>query len=625
MLPPLLESQSSEIPAHGPTLISKSEIQFAVWAPVSKSMSIRFERKNDAEVLKMKLLDRGYFTLTSAESEGTNYSFLLNGRTARPDPASRLQSKGVHGPSTVTYPSNFEWHDRSWKGLPLSEIIIYEIHVGTFTRRGKFESIIPFLDYIRDLGVTALEVMPVAQFPGDRNWGYDGVDLFAPQNSYGSPRDLKKLVDSCHSKGLCVILDVVYNHLGPEGNYLPEFGPYFSYKYRTPWGPAINYDESGSDEVRRFVVQNALYWLEEFHFDGLRLDAVDKIFDYSPRHILLEIKENVQRLAEVQQRQIHIIAESDYNDPKILRAKEVGGYLMDTQWSDDFHHSVHSFLTGERFRYYGDFGQIEDIAKSMSSAFVYDGKYSEFRGKTFGAPTGDLGGEKFVFCIQNHDQVGNHSGSLRLSSLVSFEKLKLSVALLLFSQCTPMLFMGEEYAEKAPFYFFASHSEKELVEAVRAGRKKEHPPHQSEDFVDPFAETTFRKSKLDQSLRSKGMHKVILEYYRDAIKLRSSSAPLKNLERDSQNIELFKDKNLIVSTRRFAKEEMKCYFNLGTDSTSIENPEDNKRFKKVFDSTTYLMANIRDKKIGNRESSGNNVNLSPLSTTVYSARVSNAS
>lgn len=573
---------------------------------------------NSKSRYEMKVLEKGYFEFSCKITSGANYSFILDGKKHRPDPASRYQPDGVHGPSRLGSSSPFSWHDETWKGIPKSDLVIYEMHIGTFSESGTFESTIEYLGYLRGLGVTAIEIMPVAQFPGQRNWGYDGVDLFAPQNSYGGPTGLKKLVDACHQNQLSVILDVVYNHVGPEGNYLSDFGPYFSFKYKTPWGPAVNYDESGSDEVRKFVVQNACYWIEEFHIDGLRLDAVDKIFDSSPKNILSEIKESVRSVAETLGRDVHVIAESDFNDPKILRPQETGGYSVDAQWSDDFHHSVHSFLTGERFGYYSDFGNLEDIKKSLSDGFVYDGKYSKFREKTFGAPTDGLDGLKFVYFIQNHDQVGNRPDGSRLSSLLGFEKLKLAVALLIFSQSIPLLFMGEEYGEKAPFHYFVSHSEKELVKAVREGRRKEHQHFaMKREFVDPQSEAAFLTSKLNQASRTKGTQKLIFDYYTDIIHLRKSLDVLRNFRRESQQIILLEEKSTIIMNRSFASEEAKCVFVLGNKPIEIEALIPADKFKKIFDSSAYRY-NSKSKAVP-KKSEGwcDQMNLQPFSATVF--------
>jgi len=570
------------------------------------------------EQLNMKSIEKGFHSAAVEAPKGLEYMFVIDGKKKRPDPASRFQPNGVHGHSAIVLPETFEWHDRNWRGTPRNVLILYELHVGTFTSEGTFGAILSHLDYFKELGITAIELMPVGQFPGTRNWGYDGVDLFAPQNSYGGPVELKRLVDGCHQKELSLFLDVVYNHVGPEGNYFADYGPFFSEKYTTPWGPAINYDGAGSDEVRKFVVQNAVYWINEFHLDGLRLDAVDKIFDFSPRNILLEIEENVHQAAEVHGREVHVIAESDLNDPKLILPKKVGGYSLDAQWSDDFHHAVHAYLTGERFHYFADFGEIDDIAKALSSSFVYDGQYSAFRDKMHGSTAGDLGGEKFVFCLQNHDQVGNHPDGSRLSLLLNFDKLKVAVGLLILSQSIPLLFMGEEYRDNASFHYFVSHSKEELVKVVREGRKKDHQYLSSErEYLDPQAESTFLRSKLNHSLRSKESNIVTFEYYRDLIRLRKELLPLRILQRTSQEIILIKERRSIIMNRSFGEDLVRCYFVLSENPEEFEDPS-RERLKLVFDSTNYEGRSIplKSQRIS-REASKNQITLPPMSVTVF--------
>ncbi len=464
----------------------------------------------------------GYFYVeVPGDLSGAKYVYVLDGVKERPDPASRFQPEGVHGPSAVVDPGAHSWKDHEWKGLALRDMIFYEVHVGTFSPEGTFQAIIDKIPYLQRLGITCLEIMPVAQFPGGKNWGYDGVGLYAVQNSYGGPDALKKLIDACHLGGIAVCLDVVYNHLGPEGNYLHDFGPYFTPKYHTPWGDAINYDDRLSDPVRRFVIENALFWIREYHVDALRLDAVHGIFDFSATHILRELNEAVQALADDSGRAVHVIAESDLNDSRIIRPEPQGGHGLSAQWSDDFHHAVHSVLTGERQGYYEDFGKIGDIAKAVEDGFVYDGIYSTFRGRRHGNPVRDLDREKLVVCVQNHDQVGNRASGDRLSTLVDFEQQKLAALLLLLSPATPLLFMGQEYGERTPFHYFIDHSDPDLVRAVREGRKREFAHFGWTEIPDPAAEKTFLDSKLrwDFPEGSPGSRLWIL--YRDLIRIRS--------------------------------------------------------------------------------------------------------
>ena len=533
--------------------------------------------------------DNGFYATTVEAHEGTRYVYVLDRDRRRPDPVSRYQPGGVHGPSEVVNPDGFDWSDQGWKGVRQSDLLIYEIHVGTYTSEGTFKSLIPYLDYLRnELGVTAVELMPVGQFPGERNWGYDGVSIYAPQNSYGGPDELKTLVNDCHTGGLAVFLDVVYNHLGPEGNYLGEFGPYFSRKHRTPWGPAINYDGTRCDQVRRFVVDNSLYWITEYHLDGLRLDAVHGIFDLSPKHILTEIGDAIRAQESYLGRKLHVIAESNLNDPKIISPKETGGYGLDAQWSDDFHHSVHSYLTGERFRHYQDFGGIRDIEKALRNGFVYDGRYSKYRGRTHGrpAPSSGLPGEKFVIFIQNHDQVGNRPDGARLGSLLNPSALKAAVGLLLLAPNIPLLFMGEEFGETAPFYYFVSHTDSKLVEAVRRGRMKEMEADNKNSFcADPQDRSTFEKSKVNHSLLKKKRNREIFRYYRDLIELRKTHPALKNLEKNQMEIRTFERKRTIVIRRlEPGVEELALVYVLGAEGVTL-NQLFGGRWEKIFDST----------------------------------------
>ncbi|OGW49150.1 MAG: malto-oligosyltrehalose trehalohydrolase, partial [Nitrospirae bacterium GWC2_57_9] len=389
------------------------------------------------------------------------------------------------------------------------------------------------LDHLKELGVTALELMPVAQFPGDRNWGYDGVYPYAPQNTYGGPSGLKSLVNACHRKGLAVILDVVYNHLGPDGNYLSDFGPYFTSRYKTPWGDAVNYDGAYSDEVRAFFIQNALYWISEFHFDGLRLDAIDAIYDLSARHVLAELADAVHRRAGELGRQAFVVAESDLNDVKLINPSALGGYGIDAQWSDDFHHALHALLTHERKGYYQDFGGIEHLKKAFQEGFVYSGSYSQYRKRRHGNSSRGVPARQFIVCSQNHDQIGNRMLGERLSSIISFEQQKLAAGCVLLSPFIPLLFMGEEYGEHAPFLYFVSHLDDQLVKAVREGRSLEFAHFEWDGTVpDPQDESTFLRSKIEPSLSREGRHRTLFLYYRELIQLRKAlpalSAPEKN-------------------------------------------------------------------------------------------------
>ena len=506
----------------GANRLADGRWELLVWAPKARSVSLHL--LHSGELLTMASLSRGYFRRTVENLEpGTRYFFQLDDARKLPDPASRFQPEGVHGPSEVVDLNQFQWTDQNWQGRTLERSIFYEIHVGTYTAQGTFDALIPHIPELVELGITTVELMPVAQFPGARNWGYDGVYPFAPQNSYGGPEPLQRFVNAAHEHGLSVALDVVYNHLGPEGNYLNAYGPYFTDRYRTPWGQALNFDGAGSDEVRRFFIENALYWLENYHFDALRLDAVHGIFDFSARHFLTEIKNAVGALSKRLGRMIHCIAESDLNDSRLLLNHEQGGYDLDAQWSDDFHHSVHRLLTGEERGYYADFGGIGPLAATLRDGWYYKGQYSHYRQRHHGNSPRGIAASQVVVCNQNHDQVGNRAAGERLSSLVNFESLKLAAGITLLSPFVPLLFMGEEYGETAPFQYFTSHGDPELVEAVRRGRREEFAAFgwEAEKAVpDPQDESTFLRSKPDHSRKSEEPHRTLLRLYQNLIRTR---------------------------------------------------------------------------------------------------------
>lgn len=567
--------------------ITREGVRFRVWAPRVSSVSLRVA--GELSPVLMHTEERGYFTvLVNSLGPGTRYLFLLDGKQPRPDPVSRSQPEGVHGPSEVIHPGEFQWEDQSWKGIPLEEMIIYEIHTGTFTPEGTFDAIIVFLDYLKnDLGVTAIELMPVGQFPGGRNWGYDGTYLYAPQNSYGGPIGLKTLVNACHKEGLAVLLDVVYNHLGPEGNYLGDYGPYFTDRYKTPWGSAINFDGPESDEVRRFIIDNALYWVTEYHMDGLRLDAIHGIFDFSARHILDELREAVHREAKRLGRRIVVIAESDFNDVRVINSPQGGGYGLDAQWNDDFHHSLHGLLTKERKGYYQDFGGINQLARALREGFVYTGQYSSFRKKRHGSPSRHLPPTKFVIFSQNHDQVGNRMKGERLSTLVFFEALKLAAGIVLLSPSIPLLFMGEEYGEEAPFLYFISHSAPSLIEAVRKGRKEEFAAFQEEgEPPDPPDETTFFRSKIHLDLCREGNHKILFDYYRALINLRKEIPSLSHLSKVCMEIKTGAEKLTLFMLRKYKKDRACCLFNFYEKPQGINVLLRQGLWQKAFDSSS---------------------------------------
>ena len=517
--------------SRGATVVPEG-VRFSVWAPKATRVAVQIEGGGTHPLASS---GGGVFEATVREARaGVDYRYVLDERVV-PDPVSRHQPHGVHGPSRVVDPSQYRWRDTEWRGLEMADAIIYELHVGTFSDEGTFRGVIPHLRKLRELGVTAIEIMPVGEFPGARNWGYDGVHLYAPQSTYGGPEELRALVDGAHAEELGVILDVVYNHLGPEGNYLESYGPYFTRRYTTPWGPAINYDDAESDEVRQFVVDNALYWVTEFHVDGLRLDAIHGIFDFSPRHILREIGEAVHAQAALLGRRALVIAESDLNDPRIVRASDACGYGLDGQWADDLHHAIHAALTGERNGYYADFGGITSIATALRTPFVLDGRYSLHRKRKHGARATGVPADRFVVCIQNHDQVGNRARGDRIAALVGFQKSRLAAALLLLSPYVPLLFMGEEYGETNPFHYFVDHGDPKLIEAVREGRRREFEQFGwGDDVPDPQAPETFERSRLDRRRSALPHHERLQALYHDLLQLRRDEIALRPGESEAR-------------------------------------------------------------------------------------------
>lgn len=535
--------------------------EFRVWAPFMKKVELKIVSP-DERIVPMKK-DKGYWwTVVEDASPGALYLYRLEGERERPDPASQFQPEGVHGASQIFDHNSFKWEDGGWMGIVLPDLIIYELHVGTFTPEGTFEEIIPRLEDLWDLGINALELMPVAQFPGERNWGYDGAYPFAPQNSYGGPEELKRLVNECHKKGIAVILDVVYNHLGPEGNYLSEFGPYFTDKYRIPWGKAINFDGAYSDEVRSFFIKNALHWFKNYHIDALRLDAIHAIIDMSAKPFLQELSERVEEFSKLEGRDFYLIAESDLNDPRAIRPRELGGFGINAKWCEDFHHSIHTLLTGEDHGYYQDFGSIEHLIKSLRDGFAYSGQYSKYRKRSHGSSSRDRPAYQFIVFSQNHDQTGNRMLGERLSNLVSFESLKLAAGVVLFSPHIPLLFMGEEYGEESPFLYFISHSDPDLIGAVRRGRKEEFRAFKFKgEPPDPQTMDTFLRSKIKWEKRKDGKHGVLLDFYKNLIRLRKELPALKNLDKD--NLDVFgSEEDKIIFTRRWKEDShVVCVFN----------------------------------------------------------------
>jgi maltooligosyltrehalose trehalohydrolase len=492
---------------------------FRVWAPKAKRVDVDVS----GERYPMSAAENGWWSAEIALVEpGTDYAFVLDGGQPLPDPRSPWQPHGIHGASRTIDHGAFPWTDRDWRARPLSAAAFYELHIGTFTPDGTFKAAIEKLDHLVRLGITHVEVMPVAEFSGSRGWGYDGVYLYAPHHAYGEPDDLKRLIDACHACGLAIVLDVVYNHLGPAGNYLDRFGPYFTDRYATPWGTAVNLDGAFSNEVRRFFCDNALMWLRDYHFDGLRLDAVHAIIDTSAIHFLEQLACEVADLEAQIGRHLSLIAESDLNDPRIVRPQELGGYGIDAQWSDDFHHALHCVLTGEKNGYYADFGSLADLAKALQHVFVYDGRYSVFRKRRHGKPPAGLSGHRFFGYLQTHDQIGNRAEGERNSHLMSLGRLKVGATLVFTTPFIPMLFQGEEWGASAPFLYFTDHQDAELARAVTEGRRREFAAFgwRPQDVPDPQAPETFERSKLNWSEQNKDTHSGLLAWHRRLIQLR---------------------------------------------------------------------------------------------------------
>ncbi len=508
-------------------------VTFRVWAPRCRRVDVRLIGAAPGAGRRLARRDDGIFEgRIEGLAPGVRYRYRLDEGAERPDPVSRSQPEGVHGPSEVVDPAAFSWSDAGWPGVPLDELRFYQLHVGTSTGEGTFDGVIPYLAELADLGITALQLMPVAEFPGPRNWGYDGVHLFAPQSSYGGPAGLRRLVDAAHRAGLAVFLDVVYNHLGPEGNYLGEYGPYFTDR-RTPWGEAMNYDGPGSEGVRRHVIGNARAWIREYHVDGLRLDAVHAIHDASPTHLLAELAAAVAAEGRALGRRVHLVAESNRNDRRIVVPAADGGYGLAAQWSDDLHHALRVTLTGARGGYYDDFpGGLDDLETALREAWVYQGRFSRYRGTILGSPAGDLPGERFVVFAQNHDQVANGGGGARLAARAPLGAVKVAAATVLCAPYLPLLFMGEEYGEQAPFHFFTSFGDPALGEAVRAGRRREFAKFAWDvEPPDPQDPATFAACRLDRSRRAAPPQAWLAAWYRALLDLRRRHPALRRPDR----------------------------------------------------------------------------------------------
>lgn len=585
----------------------KAHVQ--VWAPFASKVVLRNETTDKEFPLKKS---KFYWTLiTEGLRVNDLYRFSLNDGNFLPDPASLSQPQGVFGPSQAIDISTFSWTDKSWTNHPLGDYVVYELHVGTFTREGTFDGVVSKLDYLKDLGITAIEIMPVAQFSGARNWGYDGVFPFAVQNSYGGAFAFQQMVDACHAKGIAVILDVVYNHFGPEGNVFEKYGRYLTEKYKTPWGKAINFDDAYCDPVREYFIQNALMWLNDFHVDALRLDAVHAIKDFSPKHIVDEMMEAVEKRNTICGSEKYLIAEIDLNDSIFIRSKDDCGFGVNAQWIDEFHHALRVACGQEQTGYYADFSGVEDLAKAFRDGYVYTGQYSKERNRKFGTSTKGISGDKFVVFSQNHDQVGNRMMGERTAQLVSFELLKVMAAVVLVSPFVPLLFMGEEWAASSPFTYFVDFEDEELLENIQKGRAKEFEAFHADGKAPvPHAEETFLNAKLDWEEQNEARHKTMLAYYKKLIALRKNEPALKNYDRDW--VEVFHDseQGVLIVERSFKEQRLLCLFNFSKNQRTAH-----------FDSTAapmHVLLSSCDKKwLGPHdllfELTSGNINMHPES------------
>ena len=547
--------------------------EFSVWAPNAKKMTVKI---GDALYPMNGPNETGWWSVSvDVPDNGTDYAFLLNDDAAPyPDPRGLWQPNGVHGLSRLYDHGAFVWSDDRWQGPPLSGAVIYELHVGTFTTAGTFDAAIERLNYLFELGITHIELMPVVEFPGKHGWGYDGVALFAVNNLYGGPNGLKRFVDACHSRGLAVLMDVVYNHFGPVGNYTTRFGPYLTDRHCTPWGDAVNFEDVGGDEVRRFFCDNALMWMRDYHVDGLRLDAVHEFMDRSAIHFMEQLSAETEILSSTLERRLVLIAESDLNDPKLVRPREAGGYGMDAQWSDDFHHALFTILNVEKEGkgYYVDFGSFEKLAKALTNVFVYDGVYSRYRQRTHGRPVNGLSAHRFIGFIQNHDQVGNRATGDRLEHIVGMDRAKVAAGIVMMAPFIPLIFEGEEFAASTPFQYFADHEDPEMAKSVLEGRKREFAAFgwDPDEIPDPEKLETFERSKLKWDEIDEGKHREMLDWFRQLITLRRHSASLNDGDIGHVKILFDEEKQWLTMDRG----RIKVLFNLGSNPVELENPAD---------------------------------------------------
>ncbi|MBS1798209.1 MAG: malto-oligosyltrehalose trehalohydrolase [Acidobacteria bacterium] len=547
--------------------------RFMVWAPVAGKMAVKI---GNARYEMERCDNRGWWAVqVEMAGPGTDYGFLVDeDPKIYPDPRAMWMPHGVHGPSRVYDTGAFRWSDERWNAPPLADAVIYEMHVGTFSPEGTFDGAIAKLGHLVDLGITHIELMPVAEFPGDFGWGYDGVALFAVRHQYGGPDALKRFVDACHARGLAVLVDVVYNHFGPVGNYTGRFGPYMTNRHCTPWGDAVNLEFEESDQVRRFFCDNALMWMLEFHMDGLRLDAVHEYMDRSAINFMEQLAIETAQLSEALGRRLVLIAESDLNDPRVVRPRKANGYGMDAQWNDDFHHALFTVLhAGDRGRgYYADFGTMEALAKALTGAFVYDGIYSQYRHKIHGRPVQGIPTECFVGFIQNHDQVGNRATGDRLEHIVGFERAKVALGLVMTSPFVPLLFQGEEFAASTPFQYFAHHEEEAMARAVSDGRRREFAAFGwlPELVPDPESRETFERSKLRWDEINEGRHAEMLEWCRSLIAFRRKASWLHSERPGHTHVRFDEDANWLTMERG----QIYVMLNLGEHAIELDCKDD---------------------------------------------------
>jgi maltooligosyltrehalose trehalohydrolase len=557
--------------------------RFEVWAPRAEVLTLVLSTSAEIE---MDRRDRGYHETRAEAPAGTRYRYRFPDGTELADPASRSQPEDVHGPSEVVDATALSWTDDGWTGVALRDLVTYELHVGTFTGQGTFDAAVEHLDDLVDLGVTAVEPMPIGEFPGARNWGYDGVFPFAPESSYGGPLGFHRFVDAAHARGLAVVLDVVYNHLGPEGNVLPSYAPYLSTRYRTPWGEAPNLDEPGADEVRRYFGENALRWFEEFHVDALRLDAVHGIIDPTARPLLGLLAAATDELSERLGRPLHLIAESSLNDARLIRPRDEGGLGLHAQWADELHHAAHVVLTGERDGYYADYTGMEDLATAYREGYVHTGRWSDHLGRRWGNATTGVPSERFVVFTQNHDHVGNRAAGERLATLAGLQGQRVAAGLVLLSPFLPLLFMGEEYAETNPFLYFVSHGDAALLEAVRRGRRAEFERFAwAEEPPDPSAPETFERSRLDRSRLERPEHRGIRELYRELLRLRRSRPALADGDLDALAVAADEQTRTLVLARSRGEDRAVAIFNLAQGDGEVRVEGASEPLGRVLDSS----------------------------------------